>query len=135
MYHPHTATGRNHFIYTELLEIKVLTNEKRGGLKVISFDRSPYSRKNFQKNLRRPHPVRGLELLREPCLCHLQSIIEYWKKSFLLHRAIGVNYLYHPHTATGRNHFIYTEILELIICIIHTQPLKQNISYIQSYWS
>jgi hypothetical protein len=33
------------------------------------------------------------------------------------------NYLYHPHTATGRNHFIYTELLELIICMIHTQPL------------
>jgi hypothetical protein len=33
------------------------------------------SRGNFQTNWWRPHPLRGIKLLREPCLCHLQTII------------------------------------------------------------
>jgi hypothetical protein len=58
-----------------LLVLKVLTNEKRGGLKVVSFDALSCARRNFQTNWCRPHPVRGLKLLREPCLYHLQTII------------------------------------------------------------
>ena len=76
---------------------KVLSNEKRGDLKVVAFDRPPFklfnSRWDFQTNQCRPHPVRGLELLRKPCLYHLQSIIAskyrysvgaLWKKSVKL---------------------------------------------------
>jgi hypothetical protein len=56
---------------------KVLTNEKRGGLSVVSFDRSPFKlfSLKFSNNWCRPQPVRGLKLLREPCFYHLQTII------------------------------------------------------------
>ncbi len=33
------------------------------------------SRGNFHTNCCRPHPVRGIKLLREPCFCRLQTII------------------------------------------------------------
>jgi hypothetical protein len=33
------------------------------------------SRGNFQTNWCRPHPVRGIKLLREPCFYYLQTII------------------------------------------------------------
>jgi hypothetical protein len=33
------------------------------------------SRGNFHTNWCRPHPVRGLKLLRELCFCYLQTII------------------------------------------------------------
>ncbi len=43
---------------------KLLANEKRGGLKVVTFDRSPFKlfplRFSTKPNLCRPHPVRGL---------------------------------------------------------------------------
>ena len=47
--------------------LKVFTNEKRGGLRVISFNRPPFKllSRNFQKNLCRPHPVRGIKPLSE----------------------------------------------------------------------
>ncbi len=32
------------------------------------------SRGNFHTNCCRPHPVRGIKLLREPCFYHLQTI-------------------------------------------------------------
>ncbi len=56
---------------------KVLTNEKRGGLIVVAFDRSPFKQftLRFASNRCRPHPVRGLKLLSEPYFCHLKSII------------------------------------------------------------
>ncbi len=63
--------------WTVHLSLKVLANEKRGVLAVVSFDRSRFklfSRK-FSKNVCWPHPVRGLKLLREPCFCHLKAII------------------------------------------------------------
>jgi hypothetical protein len=52
--------------------LKILTNEKRGRLKVISTDRS---RREFHQNLFRPHPVRGLKLLSDPCFYYLNTII------------------------------------------------------------
>jgi hypothetical protein len=57
--------------------LKVLTNEKRGVLREISFNRSPFKLflRKFSKESVQAHPLRGLELLREPCLYHLQSII------------------------------------------------------------
>ncbi len=64
----------------------------------------------------------------------VSSTHSHWKKSFHLYWAIGVNYLYHPHKATGRNHFICKVLLELIICIMRTEPMEENISSIQSYW-
>ncbi len=56
---------------------KVLANEKRGGLKVVTFSRFPFKlfTLRFQINQYRPHLVRGIELLSEPCFCHLKSII------------------------------------------------------------
>jgi hypothetical protein len=53
----------------ELISSFLLTNEKRGALNVVAFDRSPfnYSRRDFQTNQCRPHPVRGVEVLGEPC--------------------------------------------------------------------
>ncbi len=51
--------------------LKVLTNEKRGGLKVVRY----HSISLALSFLRGPHPVRGLKLLGEPCFCHLKSII------------------------------------------------------------
>jgi hypothetical protein len=57
--------------------LKVLTNEKRGGLNLESFDwsRCKLFRAEIQKNLCRTYPVRGLKLLIEPCFYHLKSII------------------------------------------------------------
>jgi hypothetical protein len=56
---------------------KVLTNEKRGGSKMVSFERPPLNlfTLRFSRKWFRPHPVRGLKLLSEPCSCHLKSII------------------------------------------------------------
>jgi hypothetical protein len=56
------------------INLKVLTNEKRGGLKVVAFDKSPFKlfTLRFSPNLCRPHPVRGLKLLSEPCFCHFK---------------------------------------------------------------
>ncbi len=60
-----------HFNGSNLLSLKVLTNEKRGGLNVVAFDRFPcYLRWDFQTS-----PLKGLELLSEACFCHLKSII------------------------------------------------------------
>ncbi len=36
------------------------------------------TRGNFQTNWCRPHPVRGIKLLREPCIYYLQTIIVSW---------------------------------------------------------
>jgi hypothetical protein len=33
------------------------------------------ARGNFQTDLYWPNPVRGIKLVREPCLCHLKAII------------------------------------------------------------
>jgi hypothetical protein len=64
--------------------LKVLTNEKRGRLAVVSFDRSRFklfSRK-FSNKFVLPRPVRGLKLLREPCFCLLKAIIvSQWRYS------------------------------------------------------
>jgi hypothetical protein len=56
--------------------LKVLTNEKRGGLRVILFDRSPFKLflRKFLKNLCRHHPVSGIKPLSEPCFYYLQTI-------------------------------------------------------------
>ncbi len=58
------------------LPLKVITNEKRGGFSVVSFDRSPFQlfSLKFSTNWCRPHPVRGIKLIREPCFYYLQSI-------------------------------------------------------------
>jgi hypothetical protein len=58
--------------------LKVLTNEKRGGLSVVSFDRSRFKLflRIFSTNWCRPHPVRGIKLLCEPCSYYLQTIID-----------------------------------------------------------
>ncbi len=50
--------------------LKVMTNEKRGGLKVVAFDRSSFKLFSLrsQPNLCMPHPVRGLKLLSEHSL-------------------------------------------------------------------
>jgi hypothetical protein len=55
--------------------LKVLNNEKKGGLEVVAFDRSPF--KPFHAEIFKqigtdPHPLRGFS---EPCFCHLKSII------------------------------------------------------------
>ncbi len=59
--------------------LKVLHNEKRGGLRVVSFDIGlalSYSRCDFQTTNRcKPRPVRGLKLFGQPCFCCLQTII------------------------------------------------------------
>ncbi len=54
-------------LMSALLCLMVLTNDKRGGLRVILFDRPPFDcyRGNFQKILCRPHPVRGIKPLSE----------------------------------------------------------------------
>ncbi len=51
--------------------LNVLANDKRGGLKVVAFDRSPFKlfTLRFFKQIRStPHPVRGLKLLTGVCL-------------------------------------------------------------------
>ncbi len=55
-----------------------LTNEKRGGLTMVLFDRSPFKlfMQNFQTNLFSPHPVRGLQLLSESCFYCLKAIVD-----------------------------------------------------------
>ncbi len=57
--------------------LKVLTNEKRGGLTNYHSIGLPFSHSRWdcQTNRCRPHPVRGLKLLSEPCFCHLKSMI------------------------------------------------------------
>jgi hypothetical protein len=55
------------FWETQSRPLKVSTNEKRGGLKVVVFDRPPFkllSRK-FSKESVPPHPVRGIKPLSE----------------------------------------------------------------------
>ncbi len=52
--------------------LKVLNNEKRGGLEVVSLERSPF--KVFSLRISNKS-VRGLQLLSELCFCHLKSII------------------------------------------------------------
>jgi hypothetical protein len=56
-------------------DLMVLTNEKRGRLKVVLFDRSRFnlSRCDFQTNRHRHHPVRGHKLTSKPFFCHLKS--------------------------------------------------------------
>jgi hypothetical protein len=54
--------------------LKVLTNDKRCGFKSVGLALS-YSRRALHQNLFRPHPVRGLKQLSEPCLCYKNSII------------------------------------------------------------
>jgi hypothetical protein len=55
--------------FRETSTLKVFTNEKRGGLRVISFDRPPFkllSRKFSKESVQcRPHPVRGIKPLNE----------------------------------------------------------------------
>jgi hypothetical protein len=57
--------------------LKVLTNEKRGGLKVVVFDRSLFKlfTLRFSNKSVQAHPLRGLKQLSEPYFCHLKSII------------------------------------------------------------
>jgi hypothetical protein len=56
-------------------KLKVLTNEKIGGLAVVSFDRSGYSLCDFQTNRCKPHPLRGIKQLSEPYFYYLQTIV------------------------------------------------------------
>ncbi len=53
------------------------THEKRGGFKVVSFNRSHFKiwTLRFSKNLYRPHPVRGLKLGSEECFYYLKTKI------------------------------------------------------------
>jgi hypothetical protein len=60
--------------------LKVLTNENRGGLNLISFDRSPFkifSLRFSNKSLQAPSRERPktLKLLSEPCFYYLQSVV------------------------------------------------------------
>jgi hypothetical protein len=72
--------------------LKVLTNEKRGGLTVDSLIDLALScsRGNFQTNLCSPPPVRGLKLLREPCFYYLQIIIV-----FQYRHSVGKRHAFH----------------------------------------
>jgi hypothetical protein len=66
--------------YSQILnvfDLKVLTNEKRGGLRIISLDRSPFklfSRKFSKESV--PHRVRGIKPLSEPCFYYLHTMID-----------------------------------------------------------
>ncbi len=55
------------FLFVNLTDIlKVLTNDKRGELTVVLFDRSLFKlfhARDFQTNRCRPHPLGGLKLL------------------------------------------------------------------------
>ncbi len=65
------------WIWVKKMLLKVLANEKEAGWQwyhSIGLALS-CSRRNFQTNWCRPHPVRGLKLLREPCFYYLQTII------------------------------------------------------------
>ncbi len=60
-------TAFQQILECKTLSLKVLTNEKRGGLRVVSFDRSPFKLlslkfSNKSANRCRPHPARGLKL-------------------------------------------------------------------------
>jgi hypothetical protein len=58
--------------------LKVLNNEKRGGLRVVSFYIGlalSYSRCDFKTNQCKPRPVRGIKLFGQPCFCYLQTMI------------------------------------------------------------
>ncbi len=63
--------------YRREISLKVLTNEKRGELKVGAFDSSPFKifSLRFQTDQCRPHPVKGIKLLRETCFYYLKSMI------------------------------------------------------------
>lgn len=50
------------------MRLKILTNEKRAGLSLVLFDWS-------RLKLSRPHPVRGLKVLSEPCFYYLFMMI------------------------------------------------------------
>ncbi len=66
-----TGQYSTEFLVKEVL--KVFTIEKRGGLTVVSFDRSRgklFSQK-FSNEL--VHPVRGLKLLLEPCFYYFAN--------------------------------------------------------------
>ncbi len=56
--------------------LKVLTNEKRGGLKVVAFDRSDFKlfTLRFSNKSFKPHPLRGLKQHSETCFYHLKSM-------------------------------------------------------------
>ncbi len=58
-------------------KVKVLTNEKRGGLSVVSFDRSPFKlfSLEFSNKLVQAPSCERPKLLHEPCFYHLQTII------------------------------------------------------------
>ncbi len=83
--HTSIATVRKHLrafaslptslIFPYPLPLKVLTNDKRGCLKVVAFDISPFKlfTLKFKTNQCRPHPVRGLKLLCEPCFYYLSA--------------------------------------------------------------
>jgi hypothetical protein len=75
------------YICPEERVLKVLTNEKRGGLTMVSFDRS---RGNFHTNWCRPHPGRSIKLLREPCFYYLQAIIV-----FQYRHSVGLRHTFH----------------------------------------
>ncbi len=49
-----------------------------------------YARRNFKINWCRPHPVRGLKLLREPFFYHLQTIIV-----FQYRHSVGLRHPFH----------------------------------------
>ncbi len=71
--------------------LKVLTNEKRGGLNFHSVGLYlSYSLWNFQTNQFRPQPVRGQKLLREPCFYYLQTIIV-----FQYRHSVGLRHTFH----------------------------------------
>ncbi len=59
--------------------LKVLTNEKRGGLKMVSFDRSPFkliSLRFSYKSVQAPQSVGGLKLLSEPCHFEINNCLQ-----------------------------------------------------------
>jgi hypothetical protein len=60
-------------IYSLFRCLKEFTIDKKRWLEVVAFDRLFPLR--FQTNRYKPHPLRGLKQLSEPCFCHLQSIV------------------------------------------------------------
>jgi hypothetical protein len=69
--------GKVNVIRGNIACLKVLTNEKRGGLKVVSFNRPPFKlfTLRFSNKSVQAHPATGLTLLREPCFYYLPTII------------------------------------------------------------
>ncbi len=81
---------KNHWNRKSRVRLSLKTNEEQDGLGRWQMIGTSFGCWDFQTNQSRPHPVRGLKLLREPSFCYLRTIIV-----FQYRLSVGLRHSFH----------------------------------------